>query len=812
MKKLALLIVFLGHFATAQNYNYLGTFSSNGTPDYLEIPGDNVSTETLEMISNSIPESYPVPDYNPQYITAGYDTNIELTEAADVYVTFISEGAGYRNVLGFYTYDLNNPLTSAPNDEDVTIIFPNVSALGSGGGLQTGDKVKIGSFEANTGIGWVLLANAWSATYQTVGFGYWTLFSDPDFNPESDPNLQHHNVLLSDVENERVILGFEDIRRDRSNCDNDFNDAVFYITATSFSAMRMNNVADVSISNDVTSSYDGGLESNGKLAQLIAKRNLERSKNKTHKNLKSYQEKFEKNNLLNRGGSSIVNYLPTTGMYGNETSNVSSPEDLLGITNAKEVFAVDYYRGDSRISAVLATKTEGKVYDHSKAICDRLNNSTIEDVRTVVTRGHKIVSAKIKRANGLVEYTLGFSIKENTGANELHSYWNIEKYPEGNYFNFQIWGGTYSQVFSVANYILDTFSGEKELVSNGEDTKVPSVFVSSGKYSNGKLYLDVVNKNGAQEVVFDGNIQTTETGETINMNKTIDLTGAWNESLVIETGVLFDVGFSLATNDSEGIDALYLADGPWGVDYLESNATVTSFEVTNEAIDDEEMAHEVNRNIAISGEVKGNVNVFRHLLPGDQTLDVSLYNYLSFNISTTNPVEIVLMPENLEDWNSRLRYTLPVNTEQTNYEIRIDDFVDQNGERGDVADIKTIVFSIMGDFANTVSYDVAISNVALKETRTLSVEEISNEEVSGVFNYPNPFNEITTIKLPRTTTFVQMRIFDLLGREVFSDKIATKLSNGNEFVCRPAIYKTGVFKYIVVDDQNNNYKGTLVLK
>ncbi|MBL4604840.1 MAG: hypothetical protein JKY02_04020, partial [Flavobacteriaceae bacterium] len=100
MKKLILILIFVSQSLMAQNYTYLGPFSSNGVPDYLEIPGDVVSVETLEMISNSLPESYPVPDYNPQYITAGYDTNIKLTEAAEVYVTFISEGAGYRNTLG----------------------------------------------------------------------------------------------------------------------------------------------------------------------------------------------------------------------------------------------------------------------------------------------------------------------------------------------------------------------------------------------------------------------------------------------------------------------------------------------------------------------------------------------------------------------------------------------------------------------------------------------------------------------------------------------------------------------------------------
>ena len=40
------------------------------------------------------------------------------------------------------------------------------------------------------------------------------------------------------------------------------------------------------------------------------------------------------------------------------------------------------------------------------------------------------------------------------------------------------------------------------------------------------------------------------------------------EEIVVETGSLFDIGFSVKGNQSNLVDALYLADGPWGVDYI----------------------------------------------------------------------------------------------------------------------------------------------------------------------------------------------------------------------------------------------------
>ena len=256
---LSLSILLISVVATAQNFSFLGEYTSDGTPLYLEAPDDVVTSETLSLVASALPESYPVPTYNPHYISSDYDTDVIVHEDAEVYVTFVAEGAGYKNVLGFYTYDINNPLDQKPTDKDITIIFPNVSAQGSGGGLKAGNKVKLGSFKAGTGIGLVLLANAWKSE---VTWGLWQLYSNPDFNPEADPALRYHNVLLNDPENERIILGFEDIRRDYSSCDQDFNDALFYISANPYTALETKNYADVASATKVNSAYDGGLESN----------------------------------------------------------------------------------------------------------------------------------------------------------------------------------------------------------------------------------------------------------------------------------------------------------------------------------------------------------------------------------------------------------------------------------------------------------------------------------------------------------------------------------------------------------------------
>jgi len=220
--------------------NTLGTFDSEGVPDYLET-SDVISPELLAFISASLPESKPVPTYHPAFLASDAQTNIDIIAIADVWVTFVHEGAGYKNVLGFYTYDTGNPPATVEDISEVTIIFPNVSFAGSGGGLQSGDKVRIGRFDPGTSVGFVLLANGWNGS---INNGLRQLFSHEGLNPETNPDLQQHNVLLYDAQNELFLLGFEDLNRMESS-DEDFNDAVFYISSNPVTAISQENVKPI---------------------------------------------------------------------------------------------------------------------------------------------------------------------------------------------------------------------------------------------------------------------------------------------------------------------------------------------------------------------------------------------------------------------------------------------------------------------------------------------------------------------------------------------------------------------------------------
>jgi len=222
-------------------YSFLGTYNSLGVPDLID-GYDSFDQNFLSDVNAALPENSRVPVSHPEYIATNNETNLIIEQLADVWVTFVHEGAGYKNVLGFYTYDINSPPTSPEAIDTLKIMFPNYSASGSGGGLLSGTKVKIGRFPANTGIGWVLIANGWNGS--TVTNGSYKLFSDPDLNTFiSNTSKRQHIAFLHDQARGRFLIGFEDLRRDNGGSDEDFNDAVFYVTSNPVTAIKTMNVA-----------------------------------------------------------------------------------------------------------------------------------------------------------------------------------------------------------------------------------------------------------------------------------------------------------------------------------------------------------------------------------------------------------------------------------------------------------------------------------------------------------------------------------------------------------------------------------------
>ncbi|NNL08785.1 MAG: LruC domain-containing protein [Croceitalea sp.] len=228
------------------SFTYMGTFDEKeGVPDYLTTP-DEITQEFLDDINASIPDnSDGTSQTNPAYLMEA-DAQVILTEEAEVWVTFVSEGAKKENALGYYSYPLDNPPSRPEDIESLTIIFPNASLVKSSGGLLPGDRVSLGSFPANTVVAWFLVRDGFDK--DEVKDDKDIYFSNPDFNTDEDYEIPYFTVVLYNEANKLALLGFEDLEKKKDP--NDYNDVVFYVKSSPENALQINNVTIMLIAND----------------------------------------------------------------------------------------------------------------------------------------------------------------------------------------------------------------------------------------------------------------------------------------------------------------------------------------------------------------------------------------------------------------------------------------------------------------------------------------------------------------------------------------------------------------------------------
>lgn len=209
-------------------YSYMGDYDTNGKPKYLTPEKGKVSAQLLSYINASIPSTVDVRKNHPEYMVDNAKQTLDLVKDADVLLTFVTESAELINTVAFYTYPTNNPPQSVSEIIEIKYVFPNSSLIGSEGGLVSGDRVNLGHFKAGTSVAFMLIADGWDSSSQSVKPGGAKYYSNKNFNPESDKDLRKHTVLLNFAQEDLFVLGIEDINRELSHCDHDMNDALLY--------------------------------------------------------------------------------------------------------------------------------------------------------------------------------------------------------------------------------------------------------------------------------------------------------------------------------------------------------------------------------------------------------------------------------------------------------------------------------------------------------------------------------------------------------------------------------------------------------
>ncbi|MBW6499171.1 MAG: T9SS type A sorting domain-containing protein [Bacteroidales bacterium] len=574
-----------------------------------------------------------------------------------------------------------------------------------------------------------------------------------------------------------------------------------------------------------TGGDDGGIESDGNMASQIALRQHKRMVESRHiesENRVKEMPAFSINDMLvGNIMAATMEGTPSTGIsyfipeHGPAQTRafISTPADLLAITNANEIFAVDYLQqNNSRRAAILAIATDpGTVYEHTKVICDRLTGASLEEIRHIQIAGQPFILSKLVHPNGYVDYAVSFIATWRNNGFTIDNRWHNELYnPNGTeeVFNFQVWSVTPQFTRELVEDILTAMgtAGQLQFRNANSMPQIPQVYVQNGKYRNGKLLLNLVNTNGASKITLYGSKAVVENGGRTWFEIEVDIPTTATSSVEVPTGFIFDAGFSIANNRDNARDVLYYADGPWMFDYDPGNSVVTHFSTEAEDGILHDRSYNIERNASMKGNVRTYASMFRRLGPGNLPMDMTQYNQVAFHASGVGTVEVMIAKSSIHAWNEQYRSVITLDPNGKDYSISFSDLRNAEGQKGFTADdVISVIFNPIGNGSQASPFEVNVSNLHF-------TNHLIETNDAGIFytSYPNPFRHTTSMEFVLTSEGqVKIEVMNLLGQtmEIVKDEYMQQGSYKIDWT--PQGMKPGIYMYrITIGDQA--YSGKMI--
>ena len=581
-----------------------------------------------------------------------------------------------------------------------------------------------------------------------------------------------------------------------------------------------NNHSFASVSITSTSSgNNGGLESNGNLASKTALRNFIRHKERSSEmyNDPMKLELFSPASVVSSKAKStlstdLVSLIPQTGPMG-VPAMVSTPTDLIGVSNAIEVVSVDYFDAMKRKAAILGIATNvNTVYEHTKMVCDRLDGASLKSINHVMVKGQPFIIAALIQDNGFTDYSISFIAYKNGNTYMIDNQWDLEQYnPTGNHavMNFQVWSINENQTIEMVSRILDqmTTLGYNLTYKNTTNSypKFPGVYIQSGTYKEGNLELNLVNTNSANNLQLTGNRAYVEDGIRYPFTHSTTIATSYNSQISVPSGNIFDIGFSMGNNVSAGKDVLYFADGPWGREFDETGgASISDFSISTQFNPPMSGAFNLGRNANLEGSVKTYASLFRVLRVGNKPINLTNYNKLEFTAFGSGSYEVVISKSSISAWNEQYRTTVNLdNNTPITYQIPFSQFVNAQGQHNFVAnDAVSVVFVKTGNNSTYQNFSINVKDMRFTNG-TSSINTNGNKSLSFMV-YPNPFTTSTNITFNLSKDEkVRIGLYSLEGKLIKDIEHKLYLKGLNTAAVESDELKAGIY-FIKLETENSS--------
>jgi len=523
--------------------------------------------------------------------------------------------------------------------------------------------------------------------------------------------------------------------------------------------------------------FDAGVESNANLADLLLRRLTKIEYGQTTKILRNPKIAFT-------ASYGLYELFPNVGPMGS-TPSESTPFDILGISNATSAYAVDYNlklaKGDTRIASMFATTTNPPyIYEHTKAICDRLIDAEMQTLTQLEIGGKYYFASVLHKQNeGVTDYTIHFSVYERGGTFIVDSRWLIEDYtiPAGvtNIYNFQVWANNFNNAMYLVLGIVDQFQskGNVEYLNNNS-LPTSLVYVQKGKYQhNGTVELVINNSQlVADNVTILVRSRATQSGGREENSNTYSLVPGLN-TITFKTGIVSDANVYLYSNNGFR-DEVFVSGGAYT--YLNGTSSNVATFTTN-AYAPQRMSDYPEGSLVLSGgaKVEGQLNdwvtLFRSLTANASAYDLSDYNAIRLTVKGQGNIWLRIEQDGVKDYNFHSRSITLSGSEET-LTIPFDLFLQREGVSSTLNPQLVRKISVVmekRDNKDITNFEFEIKNIAFlsKGGSDKGKGETLPQEFKLAQNYPNPFNPSTMIEYSvANNEFVTLKVYDVLGQEI----------------------------------------------
>lgn len=554
-------------------------------------------------------------------------------------------------------------------------------------------------------------------------------------------------------------------------------------------------------SEQVNGGNDGGIESES-LGDAVSKVYVNRKKNSIPTVFEKTDDLiFVKPMAVRTNEQQLIDMFPTSLAAGS-VAHITSPTDILDYTIAQEVLSVDFSLDGKTKAVVLGVKTIDKVYNHTKASCDRLRGAEILAVEQVDVHGYSFLMQALKQRNDVIEYAISFAVGKNQNDDNysLQTNWLASNYNASDeVFNFQVWSVDPVYTVKLLEDILNNLSLD---IVHLDEAVVPKTYVSKVSRETFDLVLQLksTQENQSVEVFMEENYSETH-GFALRYNP---ITTQFNQELRINIKDGYEYQGLLKTN---GIaqDEFYHGDGNWGLDFDPSYTLINNYKISNN-FDREWNAEEwlIHRNVSLSLYSDDYLTLYKSLLPANLPADYSDYKYLSFTAKGSGLLELGLIKTSIQEWKHQFRANIMTRSFEQTFYVPFDYFRSTGSNNTIIAnDLSTLTFTLLPAEIGQENLNLEIEDVKFTKTAPEVYEELLVTMQDAFIAYPNPSNgEITTVVYSNAPSTVNVRLHEITGKMVYTAQV--NLEEGrNELAFDFAAHATGVMFLSITSDVVN---------